>query len=100
MRPSLLGPICPYAKSAIGCETENSYMAAKMYVMPQLGMRISWRERCKPTPGTRICLLFPGPYPSYQLSELERQFRSSRGNQSFFSFNHRSASSGNFLSKL
>ena len=29
MRPSLLGPICPYAKSAIGCGTENSYMAPK-----------------------------------------------------------------------
>jgi hypothetical protein len=26
---------------------------AKMYVMPQLGVRISWRERCKPGP--------PGP---------------------------------------
>lgn len=25
---------------------------AKMYVMPQLGVRISWRERCKPAPGT------------------------------------------------
>ena len=23
---------------------------AKMYVMPQLGVRISWRERCKPGP--------------------------------------------------
>ena len=22
----------------------------KMYVMPQLGVRISWRERCKPGP--------------------------------------------------
>jgi len=29
---------------------------AKMYVMPQLGVRISWRERCKP--GPRHFLLF------------------------------------------
>jgi hypothetical protein len=29
MRPSLLGPIGPYAKSAIGCGTESSYMAPK-----------------------------------------------------------------------
>jgi hypothetical protein len=28
---------------------------AKMYVMPQLGVRISWRERCKPGPRHQIC---------------------------------------------
>src|ERR1700692_3209670 len=27
---------------------------AKMYVMPQLGVRISWRERCKPGPGIKL----------------------------------------------
>ena len=30
---------------------------AKMYVMPQLGVRISLRERCKPGPGT-FCFSF------------------------------------------
>jgi hypothetical protein len=29
---------------------------AKMYVMPQLGVRISWRERCKPGPRHRNSL--------------------------------------------
>ncbi len=28
---------------------------AKMYVMPQLGVRISWRERCKPGPRHQFC---------------------------------------------
>jgi hypothetical protein len=30
---------------------------AKMYVMPQLGVRISWRERRKPGPRHQILLL-------------------------------------------
>ena len=32
---------------------------AKMYVMPQLGVRISWRERCTPGPRHQICFFPP-----------------------------------------
>jgi hypothetical protein len=32
---------------------------AKMYVMPQLGVRISWRDRCKPGPRHQFCFSSP-----------------------------------------
>jgi hypothetical protein len=59
----------------------------KMYVMPQLGVRISWRERCKPGPRHQD-LLFVRRVLSFLSIELERQFKSSLCNQSFFSVNH------------
>jgi hypothetical protein len=34
---------------------------AKMYVMPQLGVRISWRERCKPGLRHQFCFSSPSP---------------------------------------
>jgi hypothetical protein len=36
---------------------------AKMYVMPQLGVRISWRERCKPGPRHQFCFFFAAAIP-------------------------------------
>jgi hypothetical protein len=41
---------------------------AKMYVMPQLGVRISWRERCKPDPRHQV--FFPRHNYRYYASSL------------------------------
>ena len=47
---------------------------AKMYVMPQLGVRISWRERCKP--GPRHQVFFPPSQLSLLREQLEFEARS------------------------
>jgi hypothetical protein len=39
---------------------------AKMYVMPQLGVRISWRERCKPGLRHQSCFSWLSPLALFQ----------------------------------
>jgi hypothetical protein len=43
---------------------------AKMYVMPQLGVRISWREQCKPGPRHQdlLFVLRLLPFPLHQVN--------------------------------
>jgi hypothetical protein len=47
----------PLRKERYWLRNRELVHGGKMYVMPQLGVRISWRERCKPGPRRQFLFL-------------------------------------------
>jgi hypothetical protein len=65
---SPFGPICPQVKERYWLRSGELVHGANMIVMPQLGVRISWRERCEP--GPRHFLVFLCLYVRIRLGRL------------------------------
>jgi hypothetical protein len=65
---SPFGPICPQVKERCWLRSGELVHGANMIVMPQLGVRISWRERCEP--GPRHFLVFLCLYVRIRLGRL------------------------------